>query len=745
MNEIVSNIFNININKELENTQKEIVSNSFYININKSHTEPIEPDVPITPPAKTPVKPPVIINDDVFESVELITDEAIKKGKFTRVAIRLKSKKDLEKNKVINAAISHSNLTIKNVQFEQGSVLTDYRTSVYHISKKASEIKVELDKITSTVKKIDGDYATSSQVEQTANDLQIKFQESGGYNLIYNGDFRRNDASWTVNNRANMIFSQSGFSCPNGRGVKMTGKLNTLTSISQYVSNVGQISESITVSYYTYVSSSGADGTTNAYRAGEVTLGYTDGTNTWHSLGNVSKFDTWEKKSITVKPTKRVNSIRIGLYNRDTTRVVYYSAVMIEKGSLANDWSPNPNELYDGITTIDKDGVTITASNVKSKTNMDANGFRITKTDTNEDVFKVNSDGTLFMKGNITVTGGSLDASKVNVTNLNANNITSGLINANRIDVNNLKVNGSLISGQINGVGGIKFADGAIISSYDSHVPGHKGIRVSAPSIKLGDRVDIHSAIMYGDVVGRNNTSSATTTWTMSSAGALTCASASLSKTLNVNGVIYGMNNLALARGSLYVPIFGSSSNFDYIKGGRGTIAFADTGPIHFLYNGTKSSFIAGGSVFLPHAGNVDCDHFRLGAGIMASPSSGSFHFLTANGATSPLYAGILYSATRMSLDEPMVVSSNSVFDKINSIDVIETKDGLRLYNPIPTTKAIDKSTEVVKTEYDEDKNEINTSIDYTSAIATLWKAVQELKQENNELKEIIKDIYSKL
>lgn len=228
--------------------------------------------------------------------------------------------------------------------------------------------------------------------------------------------------------------------------------------------------------------------------------------------------------------------------------------------------------------------------------------------------------------------------------------------------------------------------------------------------------------------------------------GAITCASASLSGTLNVkNGVIYGMNNLALARGSIYIPSFGTSYTYDFIRGGNSSIAFADSGPIHFIYNGTKSSFIAGGSVYLPHAGTVNCDHFRLGAGIMASPSSGSFHFLTANGATSPLYAGILYSATRMSLDEPMVVSSNPVFDKINSIDVIETKDGLRLYNPIPTTKAIDKSIEVVKTEYDEDKNEINTSIDYTSAIATLWKAVQELKQENNELKEIIKDIHSKL
>ena len=351
--------------------------------------------------------------------------------------------------------------------------------------------------------------------------------------------------------------------------------------------------------------------------------------------------------------------------------------------------------------------------------------------------------------GNITT--GTLDASKVNVTNLNASNIKSGKLSANYIDATNLSVKGELLSGQINGIGGMKFADGAVIASYDSHVPGHKGISVSAPSVKLGDKVSIYSPTMYFDVVGKNNTTSATTTWTMSSSGGLNCSTINTSSTTTVGGtlnvrnnMINGMNNLQMGRGSVYIPIFGSSSSFDYIKGGRSTIAFADTGPIHFLYNGSKSSFIAGGTVYLPHAGNVNCDHFRLGAGVMASPSSGSFHFLTASGGTSPLYAGVLYSATTLSLKEPMVMSNNSVFDKINSIDVIETKNGLRLHNPISNINAIDESPEVVKTVYNEEKDEIKTSIDYTSAISTLWKAVQELKQENNELKEIIKSLCSK-
>lgn len=134
-------------------------------------------------------------------------------------------------------------------------------------------------------------------------------------------------------------------------------------------------------------------------------------------------------------------------------------------------------------------------------------------------------------------------------------------INGANIDTTNLRVRGELISGQINGVGGIRFADGAVISSYDSHVVGYKGISISAPSVKLGDQVAIYHPTMYYDVVGKNNTSSATTTWTMSSTGALSCASASLSGTLDVSGQanlgsvvtnglnVYGNTNLS---GTLY-------------------------------------------------------------------------------------------------------------------------------------------------------------------------------------------------
>lgn len=69
---------------------------------------------------------------------------------------------------------------------------------------------------------------------------------------------------------------------------------------------------------------------------------------------------------------------------------------------LNNSWTAKFKDGYnEGITSINKNGITVTASNVKSKTSMSADGFKITKTDTNEDVLKVNADGKLVMKGDI--------------------------------------------------------------------------------------------------------------------------------------------------------------------------------------------------------------------------------------------------------------------------------------------------------------------------------------------------------
>ena len=338
------------------------------------------------------------------------------------------------------------------------------------------------------------------------------------------------------------------------------------------------------------------------------------------------------------------------------------------------------------------------------------------------------------------ITSGTLDASKVNVANLNASNIKSGKLSADYIDATNLSVKGELLSGQINGIGGMKFADGAVIASYDSHVPGYKGISVSAPSVKLGDKVAIYSPTMYFDVVGKNNTSSATTTWTMSSTGALTCASASLSKTLGVSGQA-NIGSVVTNR----IDVYGNS-NLD------GTVYVSSSCTIGGELNvknraiyGMNNIALARGTVYLPQGGgNNTVDYLRTGGGFMATSDWGNFHFLTRDGSVSNIFAGNVTSA--YSLEPVTKISNRSVFDEINSIEVVDTTEGFRLMDTSARTLSTEKSTaSAVYTTYNEKTEQEEVNIDYTTAISTLWKAIQELKQENDELKEIIKDIHSKL
>ena len=331
--------------------------------------------------------------NDVVNSMKDYTNESIKE---------LNANISLELDSITNKVSS-----IENTTSSTASGLTSLTNRV-----NVAESKLNKDSLTTiigdhytTTETVDDivtskGYQTASEVQQTIDSVQFKFTQSGGYNLLYNGDFKRGSAQWELTNSAYINFYSDGLTCPNGRGVRIRGVKGSTTQINQYNVSVGYSLEPLTVSYYTYVSSSGSDGTTNPYRQGELSIIYEDDTQSWHGMPVVHKFDTWHKLSITITPEKRVKSISMGLYCRDTTKMVYYSAVMVEKGLIATEWSPNPNEIHDGLTTIDRDGVTV------------RNGGLTIKNNAGTTVFSGDSDGNLTLAGNITsgatITGGAL-------------------------------------------------------------------------------------------------------------------------------------------------------------------------------------------------------------------------------------------------------------------------------------------------------------------------------------------------
>ena len=342
---------------------------------------------------------------------------------------------------------------------------------------KTAEMKLEDDSITAVVAKnfytkndIDGKkYQTSSEVQQKVDSLQIKFSESGGYNRIYKSKIMETSNKY-------------GFGLRYIDGSLMTaGKTYTLTVNGRTVNNSGE--KYCNVILY-------------------------DSQWKW-SKSVIIKEQGTKTKSVTFTLPDNIdpNNLRLECYHYpdggDRTGSSRVNWVCLTDGSLPVEWSPHPSEIYQGITSVDKDGVTVTSSNVNSKTSMSANGFKITKTNTNEDVFNVNSNGDLNIKGNITAIGGSISGSiinggtingrNVNITNLNAENITTGTFSGDRIhggvlDGVTIRINGGgMITNQSVAGINVNCQELTLNSNAKPTEVKCKGFRVNASSKEVGN------------------------------------------------------------------------------------------------------------------------------------------------------------------------------------------------------------------------------------------------------------------
>lgn len=187
--------------------------------------------------------------------------------------------------------------------------------------------------------------------------------------------------------------------------------------------------------------------------------------------------------------------------------------------------------------------------------------------------------------------------------------------------------------------------------------------------------------------------------------------------------------------------------NCGSIRQTAGTFAMQENGDATFnevrangVINGKGKIALNNGTIFLPQGGgNTTCDYLRMGGGIAACKDDGSFHFLTSNANPVTLYCQNVVASVPFSLN-PITTHSgkSSVFDEINSIDVVETENGLTLVNPTQTldNKGVDEINGVVFTTVDEKTGDTITNINQNSVIATLWKANQELISKIESLQE---------
>ena len=284
------------------------------------------------------------------------------------------TKVETTNNKVASIETNLNSITSRVGTVESKQTTVNGKVSSLETRMSTAESKITETAITNVVSKgfyskndIDSKgYQTSSQVQQTVNQLEVKFSTNGGYNLIYNGNFERGLEHWTLTNASQgyIWVKRNDNGSPNNplelfmQGV-LDGENRYATQGFDWTSN-----EALTLSWYQWTSLGGGDGS-NVYRGTQVTITYTDGTKSWHTSGNQTELNVWQKRSMTIYPEygKRVSWISVDAWCRDTSKATVYTDIMLEKGVVATNWTPNPNEVVDGIIILDKNGVKVSHSN----------------------------------------------------------------------------------------------------------------------------------------------------------------------------------------------------------------------------------------------------------------------------------------------------------------------------------------------------------------------------------------------
>lgn len=330
----------------------------------------------------------------------------------------------------VNSSINGVNSSISNLQTRMNtaeSKITD--NAITNVVKKNFYTKEETNnQITSK------GYQTASQVQQTVDQLQIKFTESGGYNLFLNSKFNNGHGAYWWNQQhnnpqgsCNFLNHTSDWGFPDS-GVNTieyilpVGKSNVEWGVSQQVKVA--IGKKYTVSFY-YASHR----CTSANLIIRQPDGYWLTNHAWNPSeysGGRGSANNWGYKTFTFTAKHEIYQIQIVMNNcsdSSTPGYLWIAKPMCEEGSIASAWSPAPNEVSDGITTINKDGITVSQSNINTKTTMNASGFYINKNGQG-DVFKVDTNG-LAITGKITsnevimANGGMYTGQAVRGTNAN--------------------------------------------------------------------------------------------------------------------------------------------------------------------------------------------------------------------------------------------------------------------------------------------------------------------------------------
>lgn len=314
------------------------------------------------------------------------------------------------KSKVATIETNLSGITSRVSNVETKQTKTDGKVSSLESRVSTAESKITEDAITNTVKKnfytktetnsqiTSKGYQTASQVQQAVDKFEVKFEESGGYNLLRNSAFKDGANQWKTlrwdtsgGGTCSTYVEKIGSSyTPTNRNSICTAVRN-IPSDSSNIMRAGFDSEYISCNantVYTFSALFAMHRATKGilelicYDSNYNRLSITTTEITQKSGGKDRKNWTKITKSFTTHANASFILVRVYMDrytgSSPNSAVIWMLEPILLEGNYSDImWTPNSDEVYTGITTIDKDGITVTNTSSSTHTQIDSESFRV--------------------------------------------------------------------------------------------------------------------------------------------------------------------------------------------------------------------------------------------------------------------------------------------------------------------------------------------------------------------------------
>lgn len=320
------------------------------------------------------------------------TNDSVNQLKETVSAVTKKTAELQVNTERISSTVSSLTTTVETID----NTLKTEQERVATVQNKISVLEQTSDKLSSTVSSLnttvetidstlesEQDRVTNAEnkitvLEQTADNLSVKIEEQyvGGMNYIQNSaGLNGMSDDWEYTGKVSTGTSTDISSNTSSNSCFILGTSSTL---SQTVNGI--------VPDRSYTVSIRARKPYSSYTA-YFYIQY-NGIKKEYLFNTTDSFD-WTDFSV-VLPDVSDSSITICAYSRDAP--LYISDIMLTDGSIAQKWTPAPNEIYTNEVKIDRKGIEVSNSKSKQKTvitNTEFSGYY-----NNEKIFTLNKDET---------------------------------------------------------------------------------------------------------------------------------------------------------------------------------------------------------------------------------------------------------------------------------------------------------------------------------------------------------------